>query len=99
MPELLLLKFCHHHSHFWAATLDFTTFFMMSFFKWAIPFLQLGCFCVDRDYLPTRISADVGYYSCFLIYSTFYLFPIDCKIIKFFLYLFAYFFETIMMIS
>jgi len=34
-PEMLLLKFfplSDHHSHFWAATFDFTTFFMLPFF-------------------------------------------------------------------
>ena len=33
-PEMLLLKFLplsDHHSHFWAATFDFTTFFMLPF--------------------------------------------------------------------
>ena len=45
-PELLLLKFLpltYHHSHFLAATLDFTSFFTMAFLG-AAPFLQLGCF-------------------------------------------------------
>ena len=49
-PELLLLKILplsDHHSHFWATTFDFTTFFMLPFFAWAAPFLQFGCFCVD----------------------------------------------------
>ena len=48
--ELLLLKILplsDHHSHFWAATFDFTTFFMLLFFAWAAPFLQFGCFGVD----------------------------------------------------
>ena len=34
-PELLLLKILplsDHHSYFWAATFDFTTFFMLPFF-------------------------------------------------------------------
>jgi len=33
-PELLLLKILplsDHHSHFWAVTFDFTTFFMLLF--------------------------------------------------------------------
>ena len=31
-PELSLLNFfCYHHSHFLAATLDFTSFFMLGF--------------------------------------------------------------------
>ena len=49
-PELLLLKILplsDHHSHFWAATFNFTAFFMLLFFSWAAPFLQFGCFCVD----------------------------------------------------
>jgi len=40
-PKLLLLKILplsDHHSHFWAATFDFTTFFMLPFFAWATPF-------------------------------------------------------------
>ena len=35
-PELLLLKFLplsDRHSHFWAATFDFTTFFMLFFLQ------------------------------------------------------------------
>ena len=46
-PELLLLKFLpltYHHSHFLAATLDFTSFFTIAFSKAALLFLQLGCF-------------------------------------------------------
>ena len=49
-PELLLLKILplsDHHSHFWATTFDFTTFFMLLFFAWAALFFQFGCFCVD----------------------------------------------------
>ena len=51
LPKLLLLKILplsDHHSHFWAATFNFTTFFMLPFFAWAAPFfLQFGCFCED----------------------------------------------------
>ena len=48
-PELLLLKLLpltYHHSHFLAATLDFTSFFTIAFLKAAL-FLQLGCFGLD----------------------------------------------------
>ena len=50
LPEMLLLKFLSlsdHHSHFWAATFDFTTFFMLPFLHGLHLFLQFGCFCVD----------------------------------------------------
>jgi len=43
-PGLLLLKILplsYHHSHFWAATFDFTTFFMLSFFAWVAPFFTV----------------------------------------------------------
>ena len=46
-PELSLLKFLpltYHHSHFLAATLDFTSFFTIAFLRAALLFLQLGCF-------------------------------------------------------
>jgi len=52
-PELLSLKFLplsDHHSHFWAATFDFTTFFMLPFLHGPHLFLQFGCFCVDTMY-------------------------------------------------
>jgi len=60
LPELLLkiLSLSYHHSHFWAATFDFTTFFMLSFWAWATLFLQLGCFCVDivKTYTQSSIA-------------------------------------------
>ena len=49
-PELSLLKFLpltYHHSHFLAATLDFTSFFTIAFLRVAHFFLQLGCFGLD----------------------------------------------------
>jgi len=50
-PELLLLKIlplAYHHSHFLAATLNFTSFFPI----WGRTlFLQLGCFGLDIIYL------------------------------------------------
>ena len=49
-PELLLLKILpltYHHSHFLAATLDFTSFFHHSLFEGRTLFLQLGCFGLD----------------------------------------------------
>jgi len=48
-PELSLLKIlllAYHHSHFLAATLDFTSFFTMAFLGPHIV-LQLGCFGLD----------------------------------------------------
>ena len=50
LPELSLLKFLpltYHHSHFLAATLDFTSFFTIAFLRAAHFFLQLGCFGLD----------------------------------------------------
>ena len=47
--ELSLLKFLpltYHHSHFLAATLDFTSFFIIACLRAAL-FLQLGCFGLD----------------------------------------------------
>ena len=49
-PELSLLKIIpltYHHSHFLAATLDFTSFFAIAFLRAALFFLQLGCFGLD----------------------------------------------------
>ena len=51
-PELSLLKFLpltYHHSHFLAATLDFTSFFTIAFLRAAHIFLQLGCFGLDNN--------------------------------------------------
>ena len=45
--ELSLLKFLsltYHHSHFLAATFDFTSFFHPGFFGGCTLFSQLGCF-------------------------------------------------------
>ena len=53
LPELSLLKFLpltYHHSHFLAATLDFTSFFTIAFLRAAL-FLQLGCFGLDLFFL------------------------------------------------
>jgi len=44
-PEMLLLKFLplsDNHSHFWAATFDFTTFFMLPFLDGPHLILQFG---------------------------------------------------------
>jgi len=46
----LLSKFlplAYHHSHFLAATLDFTSFFHNSILGGRTLFLQLGCFGLD----------------------------------------------------
>ena len=51
LPKLSLLKFLpltYHHSHFLAATLDFTSFFTIAFLR-AAHFLQLGCFGLDSN--------------------------------------------------
>ena len=51
LPKLSLLKFLpltYHHSHFLAATLDFTSFFTIAFLRAAHFFLQLGCFGLDN---------------------------------------------------
>ena len=48
-PELLLLKFLplpYHHSHFLAATLDFTSFFTLAFLK-AAPFFTAWLFLIQ----------------------------------------------------
>ena len=48
--ELLVLKvlpLSDYHSHIWAATFDFTTFFMLPFLHGPHLFLQFGCFCID----------------------------------------------------
>ena len=50
IPELSLLIFLpltYHHSHFLAATLDFTSFFTIAFLRAALFFLQIGCFGLD----------------------------------------------------
>jgi len=57
-PELSLLKFLiltYHHSHFFAATLDFTSFFTMAFLG-AVHFLQLGCFWIRLPYIINHNS-------------------------------------------
>jgi len=46
-PELLLLKILplsENHSHFWATTFDFTSFFMLPFLHGLYFFLQFGYF-------------------------------------------------------
>ena len=46
-PELSLLKFLpltYHHSHFLAATLDFTSFFTIAFSRAALLFYSLAVF-------------------------------------------------------
>ena len=58
-PELSLLKFLpltYHHSHFLAATLDFTSFFTIAFLRAALFFLQLGCFGLDMVYMDNDVN-------------------------------------------
>ena len=75
LPEFLLLKLLplsYHHSHFWAATLDFTTFSCCLFLHGPHLFLQLGCFCVDifmHSYIPIiqmycHLKFYIQYFSC-----------------------------------
>ena len=71
-PELSLLKFLpltYHHSHFLAATLDFTSFFTIAFLKAA----QLGCFGLDFTFFCiciTRPIAGFGTFSTYLFFFT-----------------------------
>ena len=54
LPEFLILKILplsYHPSHFWATTLDFTTFSYYLFLHGLHLFLQHGCFCVDFPYM------------------------------------------------
>jgi len=70
-PELLLLKILplsDHHSHFRAATFDFTTFFMLPFFAWAAPFFTVWLFlCRFHFFLQ------------FNLYFCFYRLQLQCK--------------------
>ena len=57
-PELSLLNFLlltYYHSHFLAATLDFTSFFTMAFLGAAPFFLQLGCFWIRLLFLGMKL--------------------------------------------
>ena len=75
-PELLLLKFSpltYHHSHFLAATLDFTSFFTMNFWG-AAPFFTAWlsliryyffCICI----LQSRSMAGFGAFLTLLFFS------------------------------
>jgi len=52
LPELLLLKnfsLAYHHSHFLAATFDFTSFFTMAFLG-LHPFFKAGLFWIRYNY-------------------------------------------------
>ena len=54
LPELSLLKFLpltYHHSHFLAATLDFTSFFTIAFLRAAHFFYSLAVL----DYIPLNL--------------------------------------------
>ena len=58
LPEMLLLKFLplsDHHSHFWAATFDFTTIFMLTGPHLS---LQFGYFCVDNNYIANIYTTE-----------------------------------------
>ena len=76
-PELLLLKFLtltYHHSHFLAATLDFT-FFHHSLFEGRTLFLQLGCFGLDFTSFCICIhqSRPMAGFGTFLTYLFFFI--------------------------
>jgi len=63
-PEMLLLKILplsDHHSHYWSATFDFTTFSCCLFCMAHTFFLQFGCFCVDFTSFCNCIFAFTGY--------------------------------------
>jgi len=56
--EFLLLKnlpLAHYHSHFLAATLDFTFFFLNGLLGGLSLFLQLGCFVLDFTFFLISI--------------------------------------------
>jgi len=53
LPKLLLLKFlllAYHHSHFLAATLDFTSFFTMAFLGAAMLCYNWAVFGLDSKF-------------------------------------------------
>jgi len=58
-PELSFLPLANHHSHFLAATLDFT-FFTMAFLG-PHTFLQLGSFGLDHNYNRNNTSDTENY--------------------------------------
>ena len=75
-PELSLLKFLpltYHHSHFLAATLDFTSFFTIACLRAAL-FLQLGCFGLDFTSFCICIpqSRPMADFRAFLTYHFFF---------------------------
>ena len=61
-PELLLLKFLpltYHHSHFLAATLDFTSFFTMAFLG-AAPFFTAWLFLIRYHFFLYFVYCKAG---------------------------------------
>ena len=59
-PELLLLKFLpltYHHSHFLAATLNFTSFFTLAFLG-AAPFFTAWLFLIRYHYRDNIVYRD-----------------------------------------
>ena len=71
LPELLLLKFLplsDNHSHFWAATFDFTTFFMLPFFCMGRTFLySLAVLC--RQCIPKGVNFYRYWYGIHMVLS------------------------------
>ena len=68
-PELSLLKFLPltcHHSHFLAATLDFTSFFTIAFLRAAHFFLQFGCFGLD---FTSFCISSVDFFNLYIFFS------------------------------
>ena len=62
-PELSLLKFLpltYHHSHFLAATLDFTSFFTIAFLR-AAPFLTAWLFWIRISLLFVFVYPKAGH--------------------------------------
>ena len=71
---IVVIKFLvYHHSHFLAASFDFTIFWPFSYSKWATPFLQLTelrCFVLNITSFCDNISnpAEGWLESCWTIY-------------------------------
>ena len=63
LPKLSLLKFLpliYHHSHFLAATLDFTFFFIMAFLG-AAPFFTAWLFLIRYHFFLYLYTAKLAY--------------------------------------
>ena len=77
LPKLSLLKFLpltYHHSHFLAATLDFTSFFTIAFRRAAHFFYSLAVFGLDFNSFCICIpqSRPIASFGTFLTYVFFF---------------------------